>query len=251
MNDTRPSLCLRCNKPLLTPNKFRPTIYCSTTCRVAAHRRKKLLAARNDVGTDTTLGPWFDSLDALVSAVAAGAQEAFGTIYCDPPWRYNNHATRNSAAKQYPTMTVDELAAMPVGKLAGSKSLLWLWTTVAFRLQAEALIKCWGFTFRSELVWNKVNLGMGNHIRLQHETLLLANRGGLRPATRSLRSVIEEKRSRHSAKPERVRHLVEINSPSPRLELFGRKRSVGWTTFGNQDQTRSDAHNAYVTKPAV
>jgi N6-adenosine-specific RNA methylase IME4 len=122
-------------------------------------------------------------------------------------------------------------------KAAGSKSILWLWTTVIFRNEAEALIKAWGFNRKSEIVWNKVCMGMGNYARVQHEILLIANRGGQLTRTNTLRSVINEKRGKHSAKPESFRRLVEANSPAPMLELFARSRTAGWTSFGNQDQT--------------
>ena len=101
---------------------------------------------------DATLGPWVDSLESLVDAVASGEVPAFRTLYADPPWDYDNRATRNSAARQYKTMSIDELRAMPVEKLAGSKSLLWLWTTVGFRDKASDLARTWGFTLKSEMV---------------------------------------------------------------------------------------------------
>ena len=177
--------------------------------------------------------------------MASGELEPFQTIYCDPPWRYANQATRNATSKHYPSMPFDEICGLPVEKLAGSKCLLWLWTTVAFRRQAEELIEAWGFTFRSEMIWDKINLGLGNFTRLQHEYLLIANRGGQRTLTRNLRSIIREKRGRHSAKPELVRRMIEINSEPPRIELFGRARVHGWTVFGNQNQSRDDEQLAW------
>ena len=92
----------------------------------------------------------------------------------------------------------------------------------------------WGFTYKSEVVWDKQAMGLGNYARLQHETLLLGARGGQTTLSTTLRSVVEERRGKHSSKLERFRRLIEMNSPNPRLELFARGISPGWITFGNQ-----------------
>ena len=108
--------CLHCGSTLPPPNKFRAAIYCSGACRTAAHRHRMLYSAIGEPDAPITPGPWVESLDSLVAAVASGEAPAFGTIYADPPWAYNNRATRNSDARQYPTMSIAELCAMPVEK---------------------------------------------------------------------------------------------------------------------------------------
>ena len=45
----------------------------------------------------------------------------FGTIYADPPWRFRNRATRGAAEKHYPTMSLAEIAALPVPALTAEK----------------------------------------------------------------------------------------------------------------------------------
>jgi len=52
-------------------------------------------------------------LDILVAA-----RRKFSTIYADPQWRYSNQATRASVDVHYKDMSVDEIAALPVGELA-------------------------------------------------------------------------------------------------------------------------------------
>ena len=47
-------------------------------------------------------------------------------------------------------------------------------------------------------------------------------------------SWIEARRGRHSAKPGKVRNIIEGVSPGPRLELFGRNGVNGWTVWGNE-----------------
>lgn len=159
----------------------------------------------------------------------------YGTIYADPPWAYSNQATRASTGNHYSTMSVDEIAALPVGELAAEQSHLWLWTTNAFLFECPRLFAAWGFEFKSSYVWVKPQMGIGNYLRNSHELLLLAVRGGLVGAARNVMSWGEFPRTAHSAKPEDVRSsVVERVSPGPRLELFGRSVVEGWHVWGNQ-----------------
>ena len=71
---------------------------------------------------------------------------------------------------------------------------------------------------------------------MSHEILLtavLANRSD-RFDDQSLRSWIEAPRGRHSEKPDVVREMIERASPGPRLELFARKVTPGWYTWGHE-----------------
>jgi N6-adenosine-specific RNA methylase IME4 len=159
----------------------------------------------------------------------------FGTVYADPPWRYDNQGTRAATDNHYGTMSVDEIAALPVGDLAADRSHLWLWTTNAFLFECPRIFAAWGFEFKSSFVWVKPQMGIGNYLRNSHEFLLLATRGGLTAAAHDVMSWGEFDRTEHSAKPERIRvDVIERISPGPRLELFGRKLVQGWAVWGNQ-----------------
>ena len=55
-------------------------------------------------------------------------------------------------------MSIDELCALPVGKLAKKDCLLFLWATFPQLPEALQLIKAWGFTFKTvAFVWLKRN----------------------------------------------------------------------------------------------
>ncbi|WP_292457828.1 MT-A70 family methyltransferase [Methylibium sp.] len=158
----------------------------------------------------------------------------FGTIYADPPWRYDNQASRGATSNHYPGMSVDEISALPVADLAAESAHLHLWTTNGFLFEARRILEAWGFEYRSCFVWVKPQMGMGNYWRLSHEFMLLGVRGSCPFADHSLRSWSELPRGRHSEKPAAVRALVERASPGPRLELFGREPAPGWTVWGNE-----------------
>lgn len=159
----------------------------------------------------------------------------FGTIYADPPWRYQNQGTRAATGNHYDgTLSVDELCAMPVGDVAAEKSHLHLWTTNAFIFECSRIMDAWGFKYKSTFVWVKPQMGIGNYWRNSHEIMLLGVKGGLTAASKSEMSWVECGRGAHSSKPMQVRERIERLSPGPRLEMFGRRPIKGWVVFGNQ-----------------
>ena len=166
----------------------------------------------------------FDALDGM----------KFGCIYADPPWRYSNQGTRAATNNHYQTMTVEDIAALPVESIAADKAHLHMWVTNAFIEEAFKIIRSWGFEFKSTFVWVKPQMGIGNYWRNSHEIMLLAVRGGLTAQSKSEMSWLECGRGKHSAKPDEVRHRIERLSPGPYLELFGRRGVSGWTVMGNQ-----------------
>lgn len=170
-----------------------------------------------------------EDLDALC---ASG--QRFATVYADPPWQYGNQGTRGSSNDHYVGMTVEEICALPVARLAAQDAHLHLWTTNAFLFEAKRVMEAWGFEYKSCYVWVKPQMGMGNYWRVSHEFMLFGVRGSAPFSDRSLMSWGQFPRGRHSAKPEEVRALIERASPGPRIELFARQVAPGWAAWGNE-----------------
>lgn len=158
----------------------------------------------------------------------------FGAIYADPPWKYGNQGTRAATNNHYQTQTVDDICAYPVADVVAKDAHLHLWTTNAFLFDARRVIEAWGFEYKSCLVWVKPQMGIGNYWRVSHEFMLLGVRGRCPFRSRSQMSWIQENRTKHSAKPERVADIIEQVSPGPYLEMFGRRTRKSWSVFGNQ-----------------
>lgn len=159
----------------------------------------------------------------------------FGTVYADPPWRYENQGTRASTDNHYGTMSVEELCNLPIKDLVNDDAHLHLWTTNAFLFESKQVMKSWGFEYKSVFVWVKPQMGIGNYWRVAHEFMLLGVRGDAKSFNeRNHKSWMEIDRKKHSEKPEQVRNIVQSVSNGPFLELFGRKAVPGWTVFGNQ-----------------
>jgi N6-adenosine-specific RNA methylase IME4 len=141
-----------------------------------------------------------------------------------------------ATGNHYDTLTVDEIAGLPVDALAAPDAHLHLWTTNAFLFDSRAIIAAWGFEYKSCFVWVKPQMGIGNYWRVSHEFLLFAVRGNAPFRDRGLMSWLKCSRrgSNHSGKPEPVRGLIERASPPPYLELFGRREVEGWAVWGNE-----------------
>ncbi|GGB66011.1 MT-A70 family methyltransferase [Glycocaulis alkaliphilus] len=176
------------------------------------------------------------------------ADKRFGTILADPPWRFKNRtgkiAPENRKLTRYPTMSLEELCAMPVTDYAADTAHLYLWVPNALLPDGLTLMQAWGFTYKSNLVWQKIRKdggpdgrGVGFYFRNVTELLLFGVRGPnprtLAPA-RSQVNIISTRKMEHSRKPVEQYDIIEACSPGPRLELFSRGTRLGWHNWGNQ-----------------
>lgn len=92
----------------------------------------------------------------------------------------------------------------------------------------------------------KLQIGIGQYLRGSHELLLFFTRGRGQSSDvwnghRDVRSVIRERRTKHSRKPVAGYELIERVSKGPRVELFARSGRPGWLSWGNGlDRTTED-----------
>ncbi len=163
----------------------------------------------------------------------------YRTIVADPPWRTTTGPQWGQGGHRplaYPTMTLDEIAALPVSDLANDAAHLYLWTTNILVDSAFDIARAWGFKTSVLLTWCKAPLGMGlgDAFGITTEHVIFAHRGGLRPLVREPSTWWQWKRGKHSAKPEAFLDMVERVSPPPRIELFARRQRLGWDTWGDE-----------------
>ncbi len=172
----------------------------------------------------------------------------YSTIYADPPWRFQNRtgkvAPEHKRLNRYETMTLEEIEKLPVSDIAADKSHLYLWVPNALLPDGLAVMKAWGFEYKSNLIWEKVRKdgqpdgrGVGFYFRNVTEILLFGIKGDrnrtLDPA-RSQVNLIRTMKREHSRKPDEMVKLIERCSPGPFLELFARGARDGWDMWGNQ-----------------
>jgi N6-adenosine-specific RNA methylase IME4 len=162
----------------------------------------------------------------------------YPVIYADPPWQYEHSKTENRAIENhYPTMTIEEICALPIGDLAAQDAVLFLWVTAPKLTEGIKVVESWGFTYRTCAVWVKDKIGMGYYFRSRHELLFVATRGNIpvpEPAARR-DSILQFPRQGHSAKPHELYSIIEAMYPEYRkIELFARNTREGWEGWGNQ-----------------
>jgi N6-adenosine-specific RNA methylase IME4 len=172
----------------------------------------------------------------------------FATILADPPWRFTNKtgkiAPEHRRLSRYATLSLDAIIALPVEQIAASTAHLYLWCPNALLPEGLAVMKAWGFTYKSNIVWHKVRKdggsdgrGVGFYFRNVTELMLFGVRGKnartLAPGRRQVNLLATRKRE-HSRKPDEQYQLIETCSSPPYLELFARGTCKGWTTWGNE-----------------
>jgi len=166
----------------------------------------------------------------------------YRVLYADPPWQYGDAGVIGDdnygrAERHYPTMTLEQICALDVEGIALSDAVLFLWTTSPMLEDAFAVIRAWGFSYKTSFVWDKVAHNFGHYNSVRHEMLLVCTRGSCTPDNpRLFDSVVSvERSSEHSEKPEVFRQMIdELYPHGPRIELFSRREIGDWTAWGNQ-----------------
>src|SRR5436189_2055695 len=172
----------------------------------------------------------------------------FATVLADPPWQFANRtgkiAPEHRRRSRYGTMTLEEITALPVSDVATSTAHLHVWVPNALLPDGLAVMKAWGFTYKSNLAWHKVRKdggsdgrGVGFYFRNVTELILFGVRGKnartLAPGRRQVNLLATRKRE-HSRKPDEQYDIIEACSPGPYLELISWGTRSGGTTWGNQ-----------------
>jgi N6-adenosine-specific RNA methylase IME4 len=191
--------------------------------------------------------------------LAGRIEGRFSTIVADPPWQFQNRtgkvAPEHRRLLRYPTMELQEILELPVSRFAAARSHLYLWVPNALLMEGLQVMKAWGFTYKSNLVWLKVRKdggpdgrGVGFYFRNVTELVLFGVRGSMRTLQpgRTQVNMLATRKREHSRKPDEIYDIIEACSPGPYLELFARFRRSGWAQWGNENvEQNSEANVAH------
>lgn len=169
----------------------------------------------------------------------------FDVIVIDPPWRYDGDIFKENEEQlptfssegmrgttPYMTMSLEEIKNI---KLPTKKDcVLWLWTTNLFLPYSYNLLKEWGFELKSMVTWDKQHIGTGRWLRSQTEHCLLAIKGKPFFNNTKWSTLISEKRTEHSVKPEIFYKMVDEICAGRKLDYFARKKREGWDVYGDE-----------------
>ncbi len=174
-------------------------------------------------------------------------------ILADPPWQFTNKtgkdAPEHKRLARYPTLKLDDIKSFPIEQIVAPTAHLYLWCPNALLPDGIEVMKAWGFTYKSNLVWHKIRKdggpdgrGVGFYFRNVTENILFGvcgkNARTLAPGRRQVNFLATRKRE-HSRKPDEQYDIIEACSPGPYLELFARGTRKRWSSWGNQ------ANNGY------
>lgn len=183
----------------------------------------------------------------------------YATIVADPPWEqgstgldhgggFRERGPFKPKAMPYSTMALSEILALPIRDLAETDAHLYLWTTQMFLRDSFDVVKSWGFSVSSTLVWCKEpnGLAFGGTYASSVEFCHFAKRGSLAakatvdrrwftwPRLKGPPVARGQSRPYQGRKPEAFLDMVEMVSPGPYLELFARRNRLGWEKGGGR-----------------
>lgn len=185
---------------------------------------------------------------AALELLELAGNRRFATVLADPPWQFQNRtgkmAPEHRRLNRYATLSLAEIAALPVGDIVENPAHLYLWVPNALLAEGLQVMEQWGFRYKTNLVWYKVRKdggpdrrGVGFYFRNVTEMILFGVRGKhartLAPGRRQ-ENIISSRKREHSRKPDEQYRLIESCSPGPYLELFARNRREGWCAWGDQ-----------------
>lgn len=163
----------------------------------------------------------------------------FNLILADPPWRYDfSIDEKDDIENHYSTMSLEDIAALPVSEFVADDCILFLWGTSPKLLEALHVMAAWGFTYKTSGIWHKSGKGMGYYWPIDHEFLLIGTRGtpGVPlPADQPASSVVDWPKGKHSEKPAVFYEILEKMYPNAvRIEMFCRQERENWAAWGNE-----------------
>ena len=172
----------------------------------------------------------------------------YQVIVVDPPWEVKKltHKKRpNQVEMDYPTMSLVDIANLPVGSLCDSRGFCFLWTTQKYLFDAKTILNHWGFNHLLTMVWEKTygrSSGMPLFgFRWNAEFILVGTKGKVElwPKRKLIPAVFQAPNVRHSEKPDLFYKMVE-ELGAPRIDLFARKKREGWDVWGNEVESDID-----------
>jgi len=165
----------------------------------------------------------------------------YNVIVIDPPWNIKK-LTRNARPKQvrmdYSTMTIDEISALSISKLANESCWCFLWTIQKFLFNAKPILEGWGFNYLLTMTWEKTygrSAGMPLFGFLWNIEFILVGykkKPDLWPRRELIPVGFSAENIRHSEKPDRFYELISPLGENC-LDIFARKKRQGWDTIGD------------------
>jgi N6-adenosine-specific RNA methylase IME4 len=181
-------------------------------------------------------------------------RHAYRVILADPAYKFSSGPNRNPN-NHYRTLTIAQIAALPVGELAHPDGCrLFLWITFPQLHRMMELMRAWGFHYSTGRAWAKLKPGVDEAVFSPDsfsrgtayevtgtcELQVIGKRGrpqrlpSVKGQGAKLSGLIIAGRREHSRKPDCVRDEIARLIEGPRCELFARSRHPAFEAWGDQ-----------------
>lgn len=185
---------------------------------------------------------------------------SFGAIMIDIPWGYSTWSPKGqgrSPDRHYPTMSLAEIRALPIGHLASKNCVGLLWAVDHLLPVAISVLEGYGFEYKTVAFrWLKLrkgikdrifmserdlHMGTGYWTRANSEICLLGTIGHPKRIGRGVRRDLVSPVREHSRKPDEIYERVERLVDGPYAEIFSRTDRAGWSSWGNETSKFGEA----------
>lgn len=169
-------------------------------------------------------------------------RKKYQIIVVDPPWplkKITHRARPNQIEMDYSLMSLDDIAKLPVGKLASDDCLCFLWTIQKHLSVSQDILSGWGFTRLLTMVWEKTygrSAGMplfGFRWNAEFIHVGYRKKPVMWPKRKLIPAVFQAENIKHSQKPQRFYDLIEPLGRR-RLDMFARQTRKGWAVWGDE-----------------
>lgn len=177
-------------------------------------------------------------------------------------WAASTQSSRHAEA-YYNVMTMDDMKVLPMHQLMADDCAVFMWACWPLLVEAIELGAAWGLTYKTcAFNWVKLNktqsdtpfTGMGYWTRGNSEPCLLFTRGKPRRKSKDVPQMmidwqggmfddfetetVATRIGRHSEKPTAIYERIEALVEGDYCEIFARKRRDGWSSIGNEIDSR-------------
>ena len=206
------------------------------------HEAFKLL----DAGEVPTVNAGIDKVDVAIQKKAPKPKMPKGlyeVLVIDPPWPidgYQRPARPDQGVDApYPKMSIEDIIDLEIPALP--QSIVFLWTTNKFVLDAISTIESWEFDYRYTMIWSKrtkgnkpTGMSLPGGPTHNAEFIIVGTRGGFKFETTKQFWVLNSwPVGEHSEKPDAFYELVErVCGSDNRIDMFARKERKGWKAWG-------------------
>ena len=202
---------------------------------------------------------------------------SYDLIMADPPWETALHSAKGykkSPESHYNTMSIEEIAALPLHRLASKDCILFLWgrwdmlfegmfnrrdpsqpprpsfSPIGRVIEGFGFVACTGGAWVKQTKNGKLTMGTGYRVRGSTEPWFICTLGAPATSKGSRNCILTEEliaeieqdnaigalRRKHSQKPPDAYEWCERYFPTAmrRLDLFSRETQQGWDAWGDQ-----------------